>query len=200
MIHNSLRLKRICKDKKIEIRKEEYKTLREEILRRLDYQYRLIHFSILLFSSFLALVALVSEIRFIELSISGYFIFLLIVPIPFYLIILSYQEQNYFISSIGYYINNELEPKISMFTNQKLLGWEDFIASRRKFLHDFLTGSKFLFLNLFALTPLILAAYIINQEIFTFRIIHYILLIINLLFLLGSIYSRHKTIEIFKSI
>lgn len=180
---------------------EEYKALRSEILARLDHQYKLTHFSILLFSAFLSMATLFLERANISEKQPEWFVTaLLIAPIPFCFLLWSYQEQNFFISQIGTYINRELSHKLIDYSGRKILEWEEFLSAQRGFHHDLVTASRFIFLNIFAVTPLILLVYFEIRDSVILNASQIGFLILDAILLLSSVVLRGMVVRRFKRI
>ena len=173
---------------------EEYRTLRAEILLRLENQYKVTQLGLALFSAFLALVGFIVSEGLVNMEHPRLFIRILFTaPIPFGLILWAYQEQNFFISAIGDYLNNVLAPKIG-------IGWENYFAQRRTIHHDLVTGSRFLFLCLFAISPMAVAAYIAYQNGLIFTLPEWSLIGVDGVILIGAFWSRLATVKSFKAI
>lgn len=167
-----------------EIQIAEFSALRDELLKRMSFQSRLTEIGILMFSAFLALCAWITGEAFVTPSNAVSVVFVLLAaPIMFGLLLWTYQEQNYFVSSIGRYLCHEIPIK-------EQLGWERFIGARRRFHHNVLTGSRFLFLTLFTLAPLVAAIHFVSEYSVHLSFAHWLLIIIDGTILLGAFMSR----------
>jgi len=201
MITNIDQRKFSLSEKSIDIILEEYKTLRQEILIRLDQQNRLSHYAVVLFSIFLTVTALIinSGINTQKENLGLIISILLLSAIPFIMLVWAYQETNFFVSRIGQYINKFLVPLVNINSNKvKMLMWEDFLARRRNFDHDILTGSRFLFLNIFVFIPMLLSLYIIYRYDQEYNIYNWVIISFDIMLMSIPLYIRHKTVMEFK--
>lgn len=145
---------------------EEYRTLRTEILHRIELQYRITNYSIALFTGVLA--AIVAIIGREIIGRSQYFI-ILVIPWIFYSLALAYREQDFLIANLAKYINTELIPKIAStfdVNEDKVFGWEEFLRRRTKWgLIDLIRANiRYIFLFLPNSIFLLMFFYLISRS------------------------------------
>lgn len=111
---------------------EEYRSLRTEILHRIELQYRITNYAIVLFAGILTVVVSIIGSKIIGRNL--YFI-ILVIPWFFYIFALAYREQDFLIANLSRYINTELTPKIAStfgVNDDKVFGWEQFLRRKAK--------------------------------------------------------------------
>ena len=111
---------------------EEYRTLRTEILQRLEFQHRITNYAVALFVGILT--AIVSIIGSGIIDRNQYFI-ILIIPLIFYFFAFAYREQDFMIIKMAEYINSKLKPKIENLLDVEpgiILGWDKFLRHKTK--------------------------------------------------------------------
>lgn len=173
---------------------EEYRSLREEILARLQVQQRLTEFGLVLFTVFLLAISYaVLTDRVTSQNATTLSTLVLAASLPFNLLLWAHQEQNVFISLMGHYLNKHIKPVLE-------IGWEDFLSEQRKLAHNLVTHSRFVFLMIAAITPIITASFTVAELGQTFTPLGWIILLTNIALLIGVIWSRAKTVQSFKAI
>jgi len=144
-----------------EIYLEEYKTLRNEILSRIDFRQRVINYQLIftgiistLFLNYLKLDNLSDnnpDVTFVKL-------FLLLSPIFYYAFSWSFASHDIIIATLAKYINKELRPRIiklcKISKNQNILGWDDYLNNDRE--RTFSSLGVLAYVACEALLPLIL--------------------------------------------
>lgn len=140
---------------------EEYRSLRTEILHRIELQYRITNYAIALFAGVLTVVVSIIGSGIIDRNL--YFI-ILVTPWFFYIFALAYREQDFLIANLARYINTELTPKIAStfgVNDDNVFGWEQFLRRRTKWsLVDLIrANSRYTFLFLPNLVFLIIFLY-----------------------------------------
>lgn len=174
--------------------REEYHSLRSEILARLQVQQRLTEFALILFAIFLLAVAyVVLTDRINSQNVTAISTILFITPLPFALLLWAHQEQNVFISFLGSYINQRIKPMLN-------IGWEDFLSQRRGMIHNIVTSSRFIFLLIAAGTPIFAGLSILSRFDQALTPFGQMLCLIDTLIILGAIWSRVKTVHSFRNI
>lgn len=117
----------------LHIHLEEYKNLSGQISKRVDYQENLLNYQILLMG--IIVTAGVSFLSFGCTLNSGVSVlyFLLLAPIPFYVLSWSFSTHDINIVRLAKYINTELRPKIKkLIGSADILRFEDFLSEERK--------------------------------------------------------------------
>ncbi len=119
---------------KLDIHLEEYRSSSNEILRRVEYQQKLLNYQLLA-----AGVVVGAAIRFAELdSFSGansiaVRYFLLLSPLVFLCFSWSFSNHDIMIQSVARYIYTVLKPKIeALVPGEKVLEWEEFLVRERR--------------------------------------------------------------------
>lgn len=173
---------------------EEYRALRAEIVFRLKVQQRLIEYGVILFAIFLtaagytAMANQVATENVVSLST-----IVLAASLPFGLLLWAYQEQNVFVSFMGSYLNKSIKPTME-------IGWEDFLSGQRRFIHDLVTHSRFVFLLVATATPVVTSSLMVLEYGQTFSGLGWLLLFANCALIFGALWLRVKTVKSFKSI
>jgi hypothetical protein len=185
---------------KLKVYLEEYKTLSDEISRRVGFQQQLLHYYLILVGMIVAFIrfvivdssnsissALISSV----MSLDYTRLFLLLTPIIFISISLIFSRHDVMIVSIAKYINKDLRPRIKDLTNdENILRWQYFITSERKKTSNLFImilpslGEDFLLPFLF---PIIFLALYYNYNGLAFNIYYTLLFLFDFFFLLFSI-------------
>jgi hypothetical protein len=117
----------------LSIHLEEYKNLSSQVSRRVDFQQSLLNYQILLIG-----IIVTAGVSFLSLGYtlnSGVSVlyFLLLAPLPFYLLSWSFSTHDINIVRLARYLNRELRPRIkNLIGNRDVLLFEDFLCEERK--------------------------------------------------------------------
>lgn len=115
---------------------------------------------------------------------------LLGLPIPFGLLVWSYQGHNVFMAAIGSYIKAELSEYLG-------LGWERYVARIRRGHHNLVTSAPFAFLFAFAAAPAVVAVAFLRRHAIAASWEQWALIAIDAVILGGAIVSRWSTMASF---
>jgi hypothetical protein len=151
----------------LDVNLEEYRNLSDQILKRVDFQQRLLNYQILLVGIIItAGVSLLSLDDTPSNAISVRY-FLLLSPLPFYFLSWSFSNHDIMIVALARYINTDLRPRIKRLIGGKdVLRFEDFLQEERK-----QRSEEFGILPIIGeeyLLPLVFPAILIMLYIFTF--------------------------------
>jgi glucosyl-3-phosphoglycerate synthase len=188
-------------DQAVNILMKEYEVTCSEIRMRLESQYKLSQYGILMFSIFFTFFGALLQTKVIDLTNPQELVtWLCILPFPFVLMVAMYQEHNFFIAKLGAFVAKPLSEYLAFQNGRKLILWEDFIGKHRTLEHDILTGSRFLFLVSLALAPVVFAVYLVWQYDVLISLWDGVFCSFNLVTLMFLVLLRSKTIERFKAI
>jgi len=144
----------------LEVILEEYRTLRQEIVTRMQLQHNFVHIAILLFGGFLGFFGVLAArlstsgesgvLQLLHLSDTFLWVLLVIIPI-YWFFILVYFRQDVYILGLARCIEEELAPRVRCANRpaSKAFSWERFVVDNMRRRGDsFLAGSRYVVLSI----------------------------------------------------
>lgn len=144
----------------LEVILEEYRTLRQEIVTRMQLEHNFVHIAILLFGGFLGFLGVLAarsstpgEAGALELlALSETFLWVLLAIIPVYwFFVLVYFRQDAYILGLARCIEEKLAPRVRCANRpaRKAFSWERFVVDNMRRRGDsFLAGSRYVVLSI----------------------------------------------------
>jgi hypothetical protein len=191
----------------LDVNLEEYRNLSDQILKRVDFQQKLLNYQILLVGIIITAGVSLLSLDYTSSNTISVRYFLLLSPLPFYFLSWSFSNHDIMIVALARYVNIDLRPRIKRLIGGKdVLRIEDFLQKERK-----QRSEEFGILPTLGeeyLLPLVFPAILITLYFFTFPyndllgiidkkeiVIHlpqFVLLIIDVVFLILTIRLRKK--------
>ena len=151
----------------LDVNLEEYRNLSDQILKRVDFQQRLLNYQILLVGIIITAGVSLLSLDYTSSNTISVRYFLLLSPLPFYFLSWSFSNHDIMIVALARYINTDLRPRIKRLIGGKdVLRFEDFLQEERK-----QRSEEFGILPIIGeeyLLPLVFPAILIMLYIFTF--------------------------------
>jgi hypothetical protein len=180
---------------------EEYKTLRDEVISRLESQHQIINIALILIVAIIAATQYIDNIPATSSLIIFIKPFIIISSIIFSAFSMSYLENDILIAHIGKYINGQLRKRIAIILetrnciNTSVLEWDDFRGNQenifpKNYFHGIMSLSRYFILLFSSLLPILYFIYkygVLGSVIISILLL--IAFIYILLMVIGFIYG-----------
>lgn len=183
----------------LEAQMEEYRSVRAEILTRVELQHRITNYLLLVVGAIIT-GAFARGLNDDFISRDFYFV-LLVVPLILYPFALMYREQDFIIANLAKYVNTELRQRVARTTQVKdqsrVFGWDDFFRPKVWTVFSILRGNTRYYI-LFLPTILFVGLYVFllsrpDVQDAHLRIHEWILISLNFLLLVDPLISTVVT-------